>query len=183
MRIITGKFKGRALETIRDTSVRPATDRVKGTIFNVLQNRLGLHGAAVLDLFAGIGSLGFEALSRGAGLAVFVDGSKKVLDVIEQNAERLGCLDACVIVQTDALSFVNRTNDSFDLIFADPPYVYKETALLPQVIFERRLLKKGGFLIMEHPKKTVFPAQPQYSLAAQKEFGNTRVTFFTHPTA
>src|SRR5436309_12926687 len=86
MRIITGKFKGRVLSTVRDNSVRPATDRVKGMIFNVLQNRLRLEGAIVLDLFAGSGSLGFEALSRAADRVVFVDDRSEAIEVIGRNA-------------------------------------------------------------------------------------------------
>ncbi len=179
MRIITGKFKGRTLATIGDRSVRPATDRVKSAIFNVLQSRLGLHGARVLDLFAGSGSLGFEALSRGAQQAVFVDDSKKVLDVIESNAERLGCVDDCVIVETDALSFIGRTNDRFDLIFADPPYAYEAVTQLPKLIFSRGLLNADGFLIIEHARQVALDAEPAFRMAVQKEFGNTRVSFLT----
>ena len=181
MRIITGKFKGRTLETLRDHTVRPATDRVKKTIFDVLQSRLDLRNVQVLDLFAGSGSLGFEALSRGAAQAVFVDDSKHVLDIVEANAERLGCIDHCIIVQTDALSFIKRTNDRFDLIFVDPPYSNEGAVKFPELILERGLLKTGGFIIMEHARRTVFDTKPSFRLAVQKEFGNTRVSFFTHP--
>ncbi len=179
MRIITGKFRGRTLETIRGLTVRPATERVKGTIFNVLQNRIGLQDAVVLDLFAGSGSLGFEALSRGARQVVFVDDSGRVLDVIDSNAERLGCADDCILIQSDAISFIERTNDRFDLVFADPPYAYKEVVQLPKLILGRGLLKKGGFLIIEHAKQVTFDPDGVMRIAEQKEFGNTRVSFFT----
>lgn len=182
VRIITGKFKGRVLATVRDNSVRPATDRVKGTIFNMLQNRLGLTGANVLDLFAGSGSLGFEALSRGADRVVFVDESNEVLDVVERNAEQLNCLDACEIIQTDALSYIERITDEFDLIFADPPYAYERTAEIPPTVFRQKLLKKDGFLIIEHSKRLVLETSPLYQCAVQKEFGNTRLSFFVHPS-
>jgi len=179
MRIITGIFKRRVLKTTKDVDVRPAMDRVKGTIFNMLQNRLGLHGARVLDLFAGTGSLGLEALSRGAAHVVFVDDNRRILDVIEENVEMLGCGDACDIVFDDALSYVDRAaRESFNLIFADPPYDYERTPDVLRMIFDRGLLKKDGLLIIEHAKRTVFDPAPQYKLAVQKEFGNTRLSFF-----
>lgn len=179
VRIITGKYKGRQLTTVRDNSVRPATDRVKGSIFNVLQNRLALQDAVVLDLFAGSGSLGFEALSRGAGQVVFVDGSSAALDAVEENAEELDCLDSCELVEDDALSFIRREHREFDLIFADPPYAWESIPLLPVEIVTRKLLKKQGFLIIEHSKQTEFQSNENYKLSVRKEFGNTRVSFFT----
>lgn len=181
MRIITGRFKGRTLDTVHGRTVRPVTGRVKGTIFDVLQSRLDVRGAAVLDLFAGSGSLGFEALSRGARHVVFVDDSKEVLDFIEVNATHFGCLEHCTLVQTDAASFLSGTSDRYDLIFVDPPYAYEGVQSFPEIIFRRGLLNTGGFLIMEHVKRTVFNEHPMVRLAVQKEFGNTRVSFFTHP--
>src|SRR5689334_3032384 len=134
MRIITGKFKGRRLLTVPNDSVRPATDRVKGSIFNMLQNRLNLVDAAVLDLFAGSGSLGFEALSRGAASVVFVDDSSIALEFVDRNAGVLGCADACETIQGDALDFIAKARSKFDLIFADPPYEYPGTSRLPEAI-------------------------------------------------
>ncbi|MBI1808023.1 MAG: 16S rRNA (guanine(966)-N(2))-methyltransferase RsmD [Ignavibacteria bacterium] len=180
MRIIAGKFGGRVLTTVRDNSVRPATDRVKGSIFNMLQNRLALSGARVLDLFAGSGSLGFEALSRGANRVVFVDESNVVLDVVGENAEKLNCVDSCEIVQTDALSYIERVGEQFDLIFADPPYAYEGTQEIPLLVFQQKLLKKGGFLIMEHTKRLKIPPSALYQIVIQKDFGNTQVSFFVH---
>lgn len=183
MRIITGRFKGRTLEPIPGSGIRPATERVKGTIFNMLQNRLNLTGARVLDLFAGSGNLGFEAMSRGASYVLFVDHSESALAVIEGNAAKLDCIDACGIVAMDALCFVEHCPDRFDLIFADPPYAYGQTADLPQIVFGGNLLKKSGFLIMEHARQTEFPLSPRYRVAARKEFGGTRVSFFVHPSS
>jgi 16S rRNA (guanine966-N2)-methyltransferase len=180
MRIITGKYKGRVLTTVRDQSVRPVTDRVKGTIYNVLQSRLNLTNAHILDLFAGSGSLGFEALSRGSADVVFVDDRRAVLDTIEHNAEVLGCSESCTLVQTDAQAFVERSQDRFDLIFADPPYAYEHVGSLPSLIFGHQLLKRQGFLIIEHTKRVTFEDSQLYHIAVQKEFGNTRLSFFTH---
>lgn len=180
MRIITGKFKGRILTSLPDNSVRPATDRVKTTIFNVLQSRLRMNGAHVLDLFAGCGSLGLEALSRGAADVVFVDSRRAVLETIERNAEALDCIDSCILVQTDASIFVERTDEKFDLIFADPPYAHEAISDIPPRIFQRQLISNDGFLIIEHSKRTTFDPSPLYRIAVEKDFGNTRVTFFAH---
>jgi 16S rRNA (guanine(966)-N(2))-methyltransferase RsmD len=181
MRIITGIYKGRTLQTVRDNSVRPATDRVKGTIFNVLQNRLDLNGARVLDLFAGSGSLGFEALSRGAAHVTFVDLQRSALAMIERNAEALGCIEECDIFEDDAHSFLRRAPAPFDLIFADPPYAWEGIGMLPSDILAAGLLRKQGFLIIEHSKQAAFAPGGSYEVAVCKEFGNTRVSFIVQP--
>jgi len=178
MRIITGKFKGRILAAVPDKSVRPATDRVKGIIFNVLQSRLDLSGVDVLDIFAGSGSLGFEALSRGAESVVFVEESSRVLRIIRKNAEMLGCTDSCELIQTDALSYVKGSVGKYDLIFADPPYAYGFTPLLPEMIFKRGMLNSGGYLIIEHAVQTDFESSALFELTLQKASGRTRLSFF-----
>lgn len=178
MRIIAGKYKGKLLYSIPDRSVRPATDRVKSTIYNMLQNRLGLIDSVVLDLFAGSGSLGFEALSRGAKQIWFVDNNESVLDVIEANAEKLDCMSTCVIYRSDAISFIEKTKNRYDLIFADPPYAYEKTNEIPAAIFQKGLLRREGYLIIEHSKHTKFDESLLYKMTIQKEFGNTRVSFF-----
>jgi 16S rRNA (guanine966-N2)-methyltransferase len=180
VRIITGIYKGRRLLSVPDKSIRPATDRVKGSIFNALQNRLALNGARVLDLFAGSGGLGLEALSRGAGSVTFVDDSRVALDIVRKNALNLDCLDACTLVCDDAFSFVAHEPGEFDLIFADPPYASEQTGLLPGAVFGHKLLERSGFLIIEHAKRVSFDASPLYRAAVQKEFGATRITFFAH---
>lgn len=155
-------------------------DRVKSTIFNVLQSRLALPGADVLDLFAGSGSLGLEALSRGANRGVFVDSSNHVLDVLEANTDRLGCADDCVLIQADAIDFIAKSTERFDLIFADPPYSFEDIGSIPDRVFGTKLLKKDGFLIIEHTKHVTFASSTAYDIAVCKEFGMTRISFFTH---
>lgn len=147
----------------------------------MLQNRLQLEGAKVLDLFAGSGNLGFEALSRGAKEVVFVDESNDALDIVEENAESLDCLKNCQIMHDDAVTFLKRTDDQFDLIFADPPYVYEKTIEIPRMVIERKILKTGGYLIIEHTKHTKFEGSQLYKMSVQKEFGSTRVSFFVNP--
>ena len=179
MRIIAGEFRGRTLVTVRDRSVRPAMDRVKSTIFNMLQNRLSLIDAQVLDLFAGSGSLGFEALSRGAAHVIFVETGKEAAALIQKNAENLGCEDRCSIIEVDALQYIARERETFNLIFADPPYKFEEIAALPRLIGAHKLLRKEGFLIIEHWRRASFEPAPELTLNAQKEFGATRVSFYS----
>lgn len=181
MRIITGKYKGRSIETVKSNQVRPATDRVKTTIFNMLQNRLGLNGVSVLDLFAGSGNLGFEALSRGAKKVVFVEDADEALEMIEKNAEDLNCIPDTEIIGGDAVTYLERGARSFELIFADPPYSYERTKEIPGLVFRKRWLGPKGYLIIEHSKHTTFDPSDLFAVDAVKEFGNTRVSFFVHP--
>ncbi len=165
-----------------DRSVRPVTDRVKGTIFNMLQNRLALRGSRVLDLFAGSGSLGFEALSRGATRVLFVDSNRLALDMVSKNVNTLNGSDRCEVFRADALNFIDHCDEQFDLIFADPPYAYELTHQIPESVFRHEMLKRGGFLIIEHSKHTKFAEAEPFQLSIQKEFGATRVSFFNHRT-
>ena len=178
MRIIAGAYSGRILSTVRDTRVRPATDKVKGSIFNSLQNRLGLSNALVLDLFAGSGSLGFEAISRGARSVVFVEQDRDILKTIIANADTLECSDQCEVIESDVVEFIERARGQYDLIFADPPYAYERTEHLPTMIIRKGLLKKEGFLIIEHSRKTIFEKSQEFYRAVNKTFGNTQISWF-----
>lgn len=178
MRIITGEYKGRNILTVRDLSVRPATDRVRQAIFNMLATRLVLEGAAVLDLFAGSGSLGLEALSRGAASATFVEAGTDPAAYIEKNIGLFGCGERSEVMEMDAMSFIGLGRGPFDLVFADPPYGYPRTADIPRELFARRMLRSGGYLIIEHASDLRFESTPAYTAGPEKKFGRTLVTFF-----
>lgn len=120
MRVITGTARGRVLRTLEGEDVRPTTDRVKEAVFSIIQ--FEIEGRRVLDLFAGSGQLGIEALSRGAASATFVDMSKDSLSAVKYNLEHTKLGDNAKVVQTDALSFLKLTKDRFDIVFLDPPY-------------------------------------------------------------
>jgi 16S rRNA (guanine(966)-N(2))-methyltransferase RsmD len=182
MRVISGLYKGRILKTVSDLSVRPATDRVKQTLFDMLVNRIEFDGATVLDLFAGSGGLGIEALSRGAAHTTFVENDEDAAAFIEKNVQMLGCESETSIMETDALSFIGRCKDSFDIIFADPPYMFEETARIPELIFGASLLKRHGYLLIEHATKLKFESTELYHAGPEKKFGRTIVTFFRHHT-
>jgi 16S rRNA (guanine966-N2)-methyltransferase len=180
MRVISGMYRGRILRTVKDLSVRPATDRVRQTIFDVLTNRLILDGAHVLDLFAGSGSLGIEALSRGAAHATFVETNREAVAFIKTNLEALACADRADVLQEDALWFLRGCKDSFDVIFADPPYAFAETATIPELVFRTGVLKPHGYLLIEHARQLTFETTPVYEAGPAKRFGRTVVTFFRH---
>ncbi len=178
MRIITGLYRGRTIRTVGGLAVRPATDRVRQSIFNMLSNRMHLAGASVLDLFAGSGSLGLEALSRGAASALFVEGERNAAAIIEETAREFGCGPAAVVVCSDAMAYLEQETEPYDLIFADPPYAFAGTADLPRIIFSRGLLRSGGYLLIEHARPLSFRSTELYTAGPAKRFGRTIVTFF-----
>jgi 16S rRNA (guanine966-N2)-methyltransferase len=181
MRIITGLYKGRVIKTVQDLSVRPATERVRQTLFNMLANRIDFEGIAVLDIFAGSGSLGFEALSRGAARVTFVEESEEAIGFLEENARALDCEDAVEILQMDAMGILAARHGSYDLVFADPPYAYEHTQKIPGLLFEHGMIRPGGYLLIEHSKELRFENTPLYAAGPEKKFGRTLVTFFQQP--
>jgi 16S rRNA (guanine(966)-N(2))-methyltransferase RsmD len=183
MRIISGELRGRRLKTVPDNTVRPATDQVRGAVFNILQNRIPVHGAEILDLFAGSGSLGFEAISRGAKRVTFIESSGRVADFIEQNAEELDCTDRCTVFTMSAFDYISRCSEKFDLVFADPPYRQETTPELPTMIFARGIVRPEGYLIIEHTKHVTFPESATYQRTLVREFGGTILSFFIHPVS
>jgi 16S rRNA (guanine966-N2)-methyltransferase len=173
MRIIAGQYRGRTLTTVRDLSVRPTTDRAKQTISDILSSRLRFEGLEVLDLFAGSGSLGLEALSRGARHAVFVDKSPQSLSALESNIAALGCEEKCSVYTAEVFWFLKNTKRSFDIAFVDPPYRLDTVAELPSALYASSVVKEGTFVIMEYSKATaVEPSEAEYEIA-RKLFGQT----------
>ena len=178
MRVITGVYKGRIINTVTDLSVRPATDRVRQTVFDMLANRIEFEGATVLDLFAGSGSLGIEALSRGAAHVTFVERGEEAVQHLKHNVRSLGCEAATEICEMDAMIFLKGRQSSYDLVFADPPYAFDRTEEIPQVVFREKMVKPQGYLIVEHSKDVRFEGTPLYRKGPEKRFGRTVVTFF-----
>ncbi len=181
VRIITGKYKGRLLKLSKGVDIRPTSDRVKETLFNILSSRINFENLIVLDLFAGTGALGFEALSRGAEKVFFVDNSSRALKVITENAQILGCVDKIVTINDDALSFIEYADEKFDLIFADPPYMYPHINELVYKIWERGLLSDIGFFLIEHGSGILFsPESVPFEVVTRREFGKTAITIFKY---
>lgn len=175
MRIIGGRLKRAVLRAPAGRDVRPTTDRVREALFNVLQARISMHGAVVLDLFAGTGALGFEALSRGAERIVFVEADAAVLRVTKTNAVSLGVEEACSFVRSDALKWLSGSREArFDLIFADPPYDFEELPALPDLA--RPFLTRNGLFVLEHDARRRFEGEP--SLVMSRAYGRTGISMF-----
>lgn len=146
MRVITGSARGRKLIAPEGLDVRPTTDKVKEAIFSALQ--FEIEGAYVLDLFAGSGQMGIEALSRGAERAVFVDNSQKALRCINENLKAARLEKFSDVVSRDSYDYIRHINKKFDIIILDPPYRYNHiNNILP---FAAKKLKDGGFIICEY---------------------------------
>ncbi|MGD0338433.1 MAG: 16S rRNA (guanine(966)-N(2))-methyltransferase RsmD [Bacteroidota bacterium] len=179
MRIIAGEYGGRILRTVDNPSVRPATDRVRESLFNILNNRIRIAGAKVLDLFAGSGSVGIEALSRGAERAVFVEQAYPAVRVIEENLRMLGesASRRAEVIRGNAFRYIKESIESFDLVFVDPPYALKHSEMLPILLVEHERIARNGIMVMEHTKKFSFPSSPKYIIDDQRVFGMTVVSF------
>ncbi|MBN2505034.1 MAG: 16S rRNA (guanine(966)-N(2))-methyltransferase RsmD [Bacilli bacterium] len=155
LRVVSGKWKGRKLAEVDRVMTRPTTDRNKETLFNVLGQYF--HGGSALDLFAGSGSLGIEAVSRGMDRAFFVDSSIDACRTIRGNLTMLGANDQCQVVNQDWKVYLGRIEIQFDLIIADPPYAFADIDLILNLIDEQMLLKPGGALVVETHKVALLP--------------------------
>lgn len=178
MRIISGEFRSRLLKVPRGKNVRPTSDRTRESLFNILGSRTNLEGIRAVDLYAGSGSLGLEAISRGASHVTFVEQDGRVLRTVQENARSLGVPERCRFVREDVLRFVRDSPaHSFDLAFADPPYASDDLEELPEAAL--RLIKPGGFLILEHDRSRDFEGEG--TLVLQRRYGDTVITFFQAP--
>jgi 16S rRNA (guanine966-N2)-methyltransferase len=168
VRVVAGEFKGRRLLAPRGTRTRPTADRVREAIFSMLGD---VSGVRVLDLYAGSGALGIEALSRGADSAVFVERDPRAAAVIERNLGSLG-LDETLIRQ-DALRFLSRAEGPFDLVFCDPPYDSVPRITWPLSERLPALLSEGARIVTESDKR--MPLELPFELLAERTYGDTRV--------
>jgi 16S rRNA (guanine966-N2)-methyltransferase len=185
MRIIAGSYRGRLLETVRDLSVRPTTDRAKQTIFDILTNRIIFDDLEVLDLFSGSGSLGLEAISRGVKSVTFIEKSRKPLEVLQKNVASLGCESQCSVYQAEVFWYLKNLKRSYDLIFVDPPYKLENIGLLPNAIYDSGAVHHGTCVVMEHSRESVIELDEQKFEILKKPFGQTTVlilTAFVPPT-
>lgn len=175
MRIIAGKYGGRTLSTLRDRSIRPTTDRAKQTIFDILSTRIDFEDIEVLDLFAGSGSLGLEALSRGARSVVFVEKSRVSITVLGKNIAALGCEERCTIHQADVFWYLKNVRHQYDLVFADPPYKLERIGELPTAIHQADVAKPSSYIVMEHSRETPIALPRDAFEVTKKPFGQTTV--------
>ncbi len=178
MRITGGEYRGRKIYSGKTKSTRPATDRVRETIFAIIPQYIDFTETTVIDLYAGTGSLGFESLSRGAKYVVFVDSSREAIKAIQRTAHSLGCGERCDIVLSMVERYVKHAPRCGELLFADPPYEMADSTRLPGFIARSAISAPNAVLLIEHSKQTTFPEDQMYTVFRQKMFGNSIVSFF-----
>jgi 16S rRNA (guanine966-N2)-methyltransferase len=172
VRIVGGEARGRVLRAVPGRSTRPTSDRVRQSLFDTLGQRC--DGLRVLDLFAGTGALGLEALSRGASEATLVDDDKGACAVAERNAQTLGYGARCRIVCDDVFRALPRLSGSYDLIFSDPPYAARATSAILEALASRTLLSRGGTAVLEKDRREPLPAiPPVFRLSQERRYGDT----------
>jgi len=181
MRIISGTSKGRKLVTPKKYSVRPTSDRVKESLFNILGSEV--EGKVVLDLFAGTGNLGIEALSRGAKWVIFVEKGRQALRLIQTNLKQFGLEDRSEILPKDvnrAIGILKQRGECFDLILMDPPY---EKGLIQRTLMKlnsHQIYHRDSILVIEHNRREPLPhILNGWSLVRQQKIGDTLLSFLT----
>lgn len=178
MRIITGRYKGRHFDIPRSFKARPTTDFAKENIFNVLIQYVDFDGATALDLFSGTGSITLELLSRGCQQVVSVeldrDHHRFICDCLKKLEVKGG--NAVLPLRGDVFRFVKSCKQQFYFIFADPPYALKELSTLPDLIFERQLLKDDGIFVLEHGKDHDFSQHPHF--VEHRQYGSVNFSLF-----
>jgi 16S rRNA (guanine966-N2)-methyltransferase len=177
MRILGGKFKGKNLFSSQDLSIRPLTNHIKKSIFDVLQNRI--EGKSVLDLFSGSGSFGLEALSRGAVDLTLVEKSDKSLAVLQKNIDALPQSNEKVrSIKSDVINYCQQTDQIYDFILMDPPFIFPEIQNLVDLIFKQKILKKNGIMVVHHEiTNPIMASTNAYVIRQQKKFGRSLVSF------
>lgn len=172
MRVITGTARGRKLREPKNMDIRPTTDKVKESLFSIIQ--FDVAGRRALDLFAGTGQLGIEALSRGAKSATFVDQSNDAIAITKENLASCGL--SAQVVRDDAISFLERCGE-FDLIFLDPPYASGLLEAALRKINKFDILADGGIIICETESQTILkPLDPPYFIGRAYKYGKVKLT-------
>ncbi len=180
MRVIAGKARRIPLVSPEGRETRPTTDRVKETLFNIIQD--DIPGSQFLDLFSGSGGIGIEALSRGAKEAVFVEYAKKALDCIHANLDKTKLKEQAVILPTEVshgLSRLGKMGKKFDIVYADPPYQKGYEAQILNWLLESEVVKSGTLVILESSRETLpdFVSENDYEVIRIKEYKNNQHVF------
>jgi 16S rRNA (guanine966-N2)-methyltransferase len=179
MRIIGGKFKGRRFTPpAKNWPTRPTTDYAKEGLFNILMNHLDFEEIKMLDLFGGTGNHSYEFISRGCKDATYVDKFYGAVAFVKKLSKELEIEDSLHIVKSDVFKFMNYCTDQFDYIFAGPPYALPTIDSIPDLIFEKDLLKEDGWFVMEHNPNHSYTDHPHF--LQERSYGKTIFTFFGH---
>ena len=176
MRVITGSARGRILKELQGMETRPTTGKVKESIFSIIQ--FDIEGRRILDLFAGTGQLGIEALSRGAKQCVFIDRRSDAVKLIRENLEVCGLSDRAVVRSGDAMSYL-KSGEKFDIIFLDPPYASGLLVKALEDIAAFDICREHGIIVAESAVETELPAlAPPYALYRQYRYGKIKLSVY-----
>lgn len=178
MRIIAGSARGRTLIAPSGNTTRPTQDKVRESLFNILQFRV--QGAHVLDLFAGSGALGLESISRGAEMAVLVDSSRQAVQCITKNIKTVRADETARVLACDyrqAISRLQSEGACFDLVFIDPPYRMEDTGEIVSLLYDGGLLSEDAWLIIEHALSVQPQLPPRFRVRDRRKYGDTQMTF------
>lgn len=180
MRVIAGELKGRRLSSIDTDLIRPTSDRVKEALFSILGDLV--IDCNFLDLFAGSGSVGIEAYSRGAKEVVFVDSHLSSIKILKKNLEKVGILNDTEVIHDDfaaAIEILSRRGRKFDIIFIDPPYGQGLSIEAARKIIKNNLLSKSGVIIIEHGAKEIIPEEIDIlEKFKEKKYGNIFLSLY-----
>ena len=159
LRIITGIAKGKRIETLEGEATRPTSERIKEAIFSSIQ--FDIEHRRVLDLFAGCGQLGFEALSRGAETVMFIDATREAIDIVKENARAVGYFDRCRYLVSDYRNYIRKAagDAKFDLVFIDPPYAMECARDALVRLDEKKLLAPGAIVVLESGTEDIRPEE------------------------
>ena len=174
MRVISGKSRGTSLYSLEGNHTRPTTDRVKESMFSIIN--FNIPDSIVLDLFSGSGALGIEAISRGAKKCYFVESSKQAADIVKKNIEKTNSGENAVLKIMDFKSFLTSVDEKFDVILLDPPYNKKMCDEAMEIIYERRLLNDGGVIMCETEYNEVITTQ--FTKKKEYKYGKTMLSVF-----
>ena len=175
MRIITGSARGVALKTLEGEATRPAAEKVKEAVFSALQ--FDLEGRRFLDLFAGSGQMGLEALSRGAAHATFIDASREAMEIVKANAKKTGLFDRSHFLVSDFRSYLRKAKgtEPFHIVFIDPPYADRLVGECLKRLLEAELLAPSALVVTESEEEDVFASHPAvadaFEVAKVKKYG------------
>lgn len=175
MRIISGTHKSRNIVAPKSLPVRPTTDFAKESLFNILGNYFDFDTITVLDLFSGTGNITYEFASRGCKKITSIDENFNCCSFIKKTITSLDFQNVTVI-KSDVFSFLKYCKDPFDLIFADPPYEHKQIETIPNLVFEKKLLNKEGWLILEHSASNDFTNHSCFF--EQRNYGKVNFSIF-----
>lgn len=176
MRIIGGELGGRKIAPpSKMPHTRPTTDVAKEGLFNIIENNLNINELKTLDLFGGTGSISYELASRGAQELVIVEKDPSMYEFIKKTAATLALANFTVI-RSDVFRFIDQCKDKFDFIFAGPPYALTTIDELPRKVFQKELLNRGGWFVLEHTPRNNYQSYPGYS--SQRNYGTTIFSIF-----